>query len=172
LQPADPVVRTSWVHEKGMRVFTFVDPSNPMLLADCFAEDVIAFDDLWARSEVMSLASTTVRVASIADLIALKRRAARPHDQQDVEALQDILRRRRHDARLRRELGGRAVLPDRASARSLAGVAPRVAGGSDRLRVSDRRADASGARRGSISAHPRVDAAVGPGEVRRNRPSS
>ncbi|HWP67168.1 MAG TPA: nucleotidyl transferase AbiEii/AbiGii toxin family protein [Candidatus Limnocylindria bacterium] len=93
---ADPAVRASWVRDKHMRVFTFLNPTNPMLLVDCFAEDVLPFDELWARSEVMCLASTTVRVASIADLIALKRRAARPQDQQDIEALQDILRRRRH----------------------------------------------------------------------------
>jgi hypothetical protein len=72
---ADPVARGSWVREKGMRVFTFLDPANPLLLVDCFAEDVVPFDELWARSELMTLASTAVRVASIPDLIALKRRA-------------------------------------------------------------------------------------------------
>lgn len=94
MQLADPAVRSAWVREKHMRVFTFVDPTNPMLVVDCFAEDMLPFDDLWARSEVRSLASTTVRVASIGDLITLKRQAARAQDLQDIEALQEIERRR------------------------------------------------------------------------------
>jgi hypothetical protein len=94
LQFADATVRASWVRDRHMRVFTFLDPTNPMLLVDCFAEDVLPFDGLWERSEVMPLASTTVRVASIADLIALKRLAGRPQDEQDIEALEEIERRR------------------------------------------------------------------------------
>ena len=94
LEFADPAVRARWVREKHMRVFTFVDPANPMLVVDCFAADMLPFDGLWARAEVKALTSTTVRVASIADLIALKRQAGRPQDLQDIEALQDIQRRR------------------------------------------------------------------------------
>lgn len=90
---ADPTVRAGWVRDKGMRVFTFIDPSNPMLLVDCFAEDVLPFDALWDRSEIMAIGATTVRVASIPDLIALKRRAGRPQDARDIEALEGILRR-------------------------------------------------------------------------------
>lgn len=94
MQLADPAVRGSWVREKEMRVFTFLDPANPMLVVDCFAEDVLPFDDLWGRSEVRDLTSTTVRVASIADLITLKRHAGRPQDLQDIAALEEIQRRR------------------------------------------------------------------------------
>lgn len=94
LQFADPAVRETWVREKNMRVFTFIDPTNPMLVVDCFAEDIVPFDDLWTHSEERALVSTTVRVASIADLIALKRLAGRPQDLQDIEALEEIQRRR------------------------------------------------------------------------------
>jgi hypothetical protein len=97
MQFAEPAVREAWVREKQMRVFTFLDPSNPMLLVDCFAEDMLPFDELWARADVVPLASTTVRVASIPDLIALNRQAARPQDLQDIDGLQEIQRRRGHD---------------------------------------------------------------------------
>ena len=90
----DAATREAWVRDKGMRVFTFVDPKDPLLLVDCFAEDVVPFDDLWRRAIVMPLATTSVRVAAIADLIALKRQAGRPQDLQDIDALEAIQRRR------------------------------------------------------------------------------
>ena len=90
---ADPALRTTWARERGMRVFSFWNPRDPMLLVDCFVEEQIPFAQLWARSLVLTLTSTTVRVASIPDLIALKRMAGRPHDQTDIEALEEILRR-------------------------------------------------------------------------------
>ncbi len=93
-QFADPSVRTAWVRDKHMRVFTFLDPANPMLLIDCFAENPLPFEALWERAEIMPLASTTVRVASIPDLIDLKRRADRPRDREDIAALEAIQRRR------------------------------------------------------------------------------
>jgi len=93
MQFADPAVRTTWVCDRHMRVFTFFDPTNPMLVVDCFAEDMLPFDGLWTSSEVKNLASTTVRVASIADLIALKRQVGRPQDLQDIAALQEIQQR-------------------------------------------------------------------------------
>lgn len=92
---ADAEIRSRWVADKGMRVFTFVDPRNTLLLVDCFAEDIVPFSTLWQNSIVMPLASTTVRVASIPDLIALKRRAGRAQDLHDIEALEEIQRRRK-----------------------------------------------------------------------------
>lgn len=94
LQLADPAVRRSWIDEKGMRVFTFVDPTNPLLLVDCFADNPLPFSDVHARSESVRLQTTSVRVAAIADLIGLKRLAGRPQDLQDIAALEEIARRR------------------------------------------------------------------------------
>ncbi|HXF72741.1 MAG TPA: nucleotidyl transferase AbiEii/AbiGii toxin family protein [Actinomycetota bacterium] len=91
---ADPAVRARWVREHGMRVFSLVDPLDPLRVVDLFAEDPVDFEELWARSETMALGGTTVRVASIEDLIALKRLAGRPEDELDVEALEAIRERR------------------------------------------------------------------------------
>ncbi|MBI2219441.1 MAG: hypothetical protein HYU51_19355 [Candidatus Rokubacteria bacterium] len=38
---------------------------------DLFVEHLIAFDELWNRSEIINLSHTTVRIASIRDLIEM-----------------------------------------------------------------------------------------------------
>lgn len=91
---ADPTVRGSWVRDKGMRVFSLWDPAKPMREVDLFVEHPVDFDALFARSEILPLATTTVRVASIPDLITLKRLAGRPQDLADIEALEAIMTRK------------------------------------------------------------------------------
>ena len=91
---ADPKMRQSWVAEKGMMVFTMFDPANPMRVVDLFVTQPLPFQELWAGSEVLPLATTSVRVASIQDLIRIKRAAGRPRDIEDIEALEAILRRK------------------------------------------------------------------------------
>jgi predicted nucleotidyltransferase len=91
---ADPRVREQWISEKQMKVFSMRDPENPMRMVDLFVENPLDFEELWVRSELMRLADSTVRVASIPDLIAMKRLARRQQDLQDIEALEEILRRR------------------------------------------------------------------------------
>jgi hypothetical protein len=93
---ADPAIRRSWFEDKGMRVFSLWDPANPMREVDVFVENPIDFELLYARSEPVKLQTVEVRIASIEDLIQLKRLANRPEDQRDIEALQAI-RRKRHD---------------------------------------------------------------------------
>lgn len=90
----DPAIRRQWVVDKGMRVFAMWDPANPMREVDLFAEHPVDFEGLWERSEVIELSQTVVRVASIPDLIRLKRLAGRPQDLADIEALEIILRRK------------------------------------------------------------------------------
>ena len=91
---ADPATRHQWIHDKGMRVFSMWDPANPMREVDLFVEHLIDFDELWNRSDIINLSHTAVRIASIPDLIRLKRLAGRPQDLADIEALEIILRRK------------------------------------------------------------------------------
>lgn len=92
---ADTAVRESWVRDKGMRVFSLWDPTQPMREVDLFVEHPVDFEALFARAEIVALDTATVRVASIPDLISLKRLASRPQDLADIEALEAILRARK-----------------------------------------------------------------------------
>jgi predicted nucleotidyltransferase len=47
---------------------------------------------LKANAEEIEIDSRTVRVASIEDLVAMKRAAGRPRDLEDIEALEEISR--------------------------------------------------------------------------------
>ena len=91
---ADPAVRRRWIDEKGMQVFSLVDQDNPMRVIDLFVEAPLDFEALWSRAEIMPLAGTTVRVASLDDLIAMKRQAGRPRDLDDIAQLERIRDRR------------------------------------------------------------------------------
>jgi hypothetical protein len=96
--PVDPIdfaeatKRSEWMTEKHMRVFSMSDPTDPLREVDLFVENPIDFDGMWKRSRIVDLGSTSARIASIDDLIVMKRSAGRPQDLADVEALETILR--------------------------------------------------------------------------------
>ena len=88
---ADPDVRESWGEERGMTVFSMWDPGDPLRSVDLFVREPIDFEEMWNRAEVVSVGDASPRVASIPDLIRLKRLSGRTQDLADVEALERIL---------------------------------------------------------------------------------
>ena len=84
---ADEEVRESWVRERNLIAFTLHDPTDARREVDLFAHPPIAFEELWADSEVMSVAGVAVRVVSLAHLIEMKRISDREQDRADVAAL-------------------------------------------------------------------------------------
>jgi predicted nucleotidyltransferase len=91
---ADPAVREEWLKEKHMRAFSLVDHTNPMRVIDVLLKPEVPFEELLARSQKAVVGETTVRVASLDDLIALKRFAGRSQDLADIEELEAIRRRK------------------------------------------------------------------------------
>jgi hypothetical protein len=87
---ADRSVREGWIRDRRMQVFSMFDPSNPLRVVDLFVHHQVPFADLWSRSELVDIGGTVVRVASIPDLIHLKRLSGRPLDLDDIEKLEAI----------------------------------------------------------------------------------
>lgn len=91
---ADLEVREGWLQEKHMRAFSLVDPANPMRVVDLLLKPEVPFEELLARSQETFVGGTPVRVASLDDLITLKRHAGRPQDLADVKELEAIRRQK------------------------------------------------------------------------------
>jgi len=91
---ADPAEQSRLVAEKGMTVLSFASPTLAMTEVDVFADPPFAFDETHARAERIELGDASVHVASIADVIAMKRRVGRAKDLEDVAVLERMLRER------------------------------------------------------------------------------
>jgi hypothetical protein len=91
---ADSIAREIWLREKHMRAFSLVDSTNPMRVVDLLLKPEVPFEELFARSREVMLNMTKIKIASIDDLIALKRHAGRPQDLVDIEQLETIRRQK------------------------------------------------------------------------------
>lgn len=75
-------------------MFTLWSPEHPATEVDLFVREPFPFDEAWGRATLVDLGGVTVPVASIEDLVALKRAAGRPKDLEDVRVLEAISRER------------------------------------------------------------------------------
>ena len=66
-----------------------------MWVVGLFVDHPVPFEELRSRSQELDPRDTIVRVASIPDLIRLKRLAGRPQDLADIERLEAILKAKR-----------------------------------------------------------------------------
>jgi predicted nucleotidyltransferase len=94
-QFADATIRAGWIADKGMKVFSFYHPGNPILSIDVFVHHPIPFNELHERAVIMEIDGISLYICSINDLITLKRQAGRPQDLIDIEKLEKI--RQRHE---------------------------------------------------------------------------
>lgn len=88
---ADPAERRRWREEKDLTVFTVTSPQHAATEIDLFLECPLDFERAHAEALRLELRpGLTATFVSRADLLELKRRAGRPRDLQDVEALQAL----------------------------------------------------------------------------------
>lgn len=95
---ADEATRRTWVQERNLVVFSLHDPDDPRREVDVFADYPLPFDELLAASVVREVGGCPVRVAGIPHLIALKRVAGRPRDEEDIAALTALLDEQREQS--------------------------------------------------------------------------
>jgi hypothetical protein len=93
---ADPEMRRSWIQDKGLTVLSFWSPAHPATEIDVFVAEPFPMEPALARSVAVQLGALSVPVASIPDVIFLKRQSARPKDLDDIQALEAILAEEQH----------------------------------------------------------------------------
>lgn len=84
---ADPEKRRLWRDEKQMRVFSLWGPGNCLPVLDLFVEFPLDMDRLLANAQTVRLQGVDATIASVEDLVSIKRATGRPRDLADVEAL-------------------------------------------------------------------------------------
>ena len=88
----DPTKRRDWRETKSMVMFTWVHPDRPYEEVDLFLENPMDFAAAYDRKVDIAFEDIAIPIASITDLIAMKRMSAREQDRSDVEALIQLLR--------------------------------------------------------------------------------
>lgn len=82
--------REEWMKEKGAVVFTFIDLQDPIKHIDIFLKNPIDFEKVYQARQVLHLKGIPVSLASIDDLIEMKRLSGRPRDLEDIHHLKKI----------------------------------------------------------------------------------
>lgn len=88
---ADPSARAQLERDRNLIAITFTDPENPLREVDVLIAPSVDPDGVVERSVVRSAGAFDVRIASVADLLRMKRAAARPQDLADVAHLERIM---------------------------------------------------------------------------------
>lgn len=79
-----------WHREKGMLAFALREPQAGGGVVDVLVRPEVPFESLWAGAVTGELFGREVRIASIENLLLMKRAAGRPKDLLDIAALEKI----------------------------------------------------------------------------------
>lgn len=89
---ADAEVRRRWIVEKNLQVFSLWSDEIKGLEVDLFVEEPFDFAAAYDRAPRVQLATTHATVVPLDQLLAMKERAGRPRDVEDLRALRAIAR--------------------------------------------------------------------------------
>ena len=85
---ADPKTRKLWTQQKGMKVYSFIEPYGiPPRNVDVMVEPPSNFNAVYQQRTMTALRGIPVPLMPVKELARMKRKAARPQDLQDVQDL-------------------------------------------------------------------------------------
>jgi|SRR3989338_669672 len=84
---SDEEKRNSWIIEKNMVVFSFVNAVNQVEVVDVFVREPVPFEEAYGRRKDAEAFGTVVPVLGIEDLLSLKTAAGRDKDLYDIKLL-------------------------------------------------------------------------------------
>ena len=88
----NPAQIEQWYREKGMLAFALREPQTGGSVVDILVHPDVPFDQLMNNAIAGELFAMKIHIASIDDLLTMKRIANRPKDQIDIVALEKIKR--------------------------------------------------------------------------------
>jgi hypothetical protein len=83
----DPSKRREWRESKSMVMFTWIHSARPYEEIDVFLDNPIDFAAAYNNRKDVQVEDFTISLASVPDLIAMKRMAGREQDRSDIDAL-------------------------------------------------------------------------------------
>jgi predicted nucleotidyltransferase len=91
----DERLRQSWIRDKNLTVFSLSSPAHPTTEIDIFLDAPVDFEAAYARAVEREIApGISARFVGLADLIAMKERAGRPRDLDDIQHLRKLAKER------------------------------------------------------------------------------
>ncbi len=88
----DPQKRDFWHHEKNMKVFTFIQPNDLKNEVDLMIYHPLQFEDCFERRKSIYVRGKQIPLASVQDLLSLKKIAGRPKDLRDITILERMVK--------------------------------------------------------------------------------
>lgn len=82
--------RDEWIKDKGAVVFTFINLQTPFKHLDIFLSNPINFEKAYLRRETINVLDIKIDIASLDDLIEMKKLAGRERDMEDIHHLEKI----------------------------------------------------------------------------------
>ena len=86
----DPNQRKEWREEKGMKVFTYLHPQEPLQDVDFLIFNPLPFHEAFERRKEVLVSGIPVYIASLDDILYMKRQAGIAKDLYDIKILEEI----------------------------------------------------------------------------------